>query len=325
MTCSLSRRTMTLLATSILLCSPFTFAQGPSKVTRLVVPYAAGGPVDIQARLLAIGLQAALNETIIVDNKPGAGSLIGARFVAQAPKDGKTILIGNTSTLAIAPATTKSPGYDPVKSFTPLGLIAETTSALVVHPSSPIKSAQQLIAHAKANPGKVSYASAGVGNGAHLVGELLASTAKVEMTHVPYRSGSEMMVAVLGGQVNFAVVDLTSALPAIREGKLKALGVAGPRRSPEMPNLPTMAESGFPAVSIPYWTGAAVPTGTPTDVVARLEAAIQQVTASADYRAGLKKLGAELRHTGAMEMGAMVAADFKRWGDVARQAGVSLE
>jgi len=326
MHCKLNRRTFNLAALGGLLASARpAAAQGAAQPLRLVVPYAAGGPVDVQARLLATSLQAALNETVIVENRPGAGSQIGARFVAAAPKDGRTLLIGNTSTLAIAPATAKNPGYDPVRSFIPLGLIAETATAMVVTPGFAANTVQELIAVARANPGKVSYASAGVGNGAHLIGELLQSTAKVELTHVPYRSGGETMTAVIGGQVQFAVIDLTSALPMIRDGKLKPLAVAGPTRSPELPKTPTMAESGYPAIVLPYWTGAAAPAGTPADVVARLEAALRQATLSAEYQAGLKRIGADLRPTGGKEMAALIAADFKRWGDVARQAGIQLE
>ncbi|MBT2326971.1 tripartite tricarboxylate transporter substrate binding protein [Variovorax paradoxus] len=318
------RRRLVLTALASVLVAPQAIAQNAS-IVKLVVPYAAGGPADLQARLFAPGLQSALGQTVIVENRPGAGSQIGARYAAAAPKDGKTILIGNASTFAIVPSTAKNPGYDPLRSFTHLGLIAETDTAVVVNPSFAGGRVQDLIAHAKANPGKVSYASAGVGNGAHLIGELLQSTAHVEMTHVPYKSGGEMMTAVIGEQVSFAVVDLTAALPMVREGKLKALAVTSPKRSPELPQVPTMSEAGYPAVSMPYWTGASVPAGTPADVVHKLEAAVRQVTTSPDYLAALKKFGAHVKPTDGKEMAALITVDLKRWGDVARQANIQLD
>lgn len=322
---ALKRKFMLLTALVTALAAPHAIAQPTSQIVRLVVPYAAGGPADLQARLFAPGLQAALGQTVIVENRPGAGSQIGARYVAAAHKDGKTILIGNASTFAIVPSTQKNPGFDPLRSFVHLGLIAETDTALVVNPSFAGDAVKDLVAYAKANPGKVSYASAGVGNGAHLIGELLQSTAHVEMTHVPYKSGGEMMTAVVGEQVSFAVVDLTSALPMVREGKVKALAVTGPARSTELPQVPTMAEAGYPAVSMPYWTGASVPAGTPDKVVRTLEAAVRRVTTSPDYLAALKKFGAHVKPTDGKGMSTLIAVDLKRWGDVARQANIQLD
>lgn len=320
-----SKRRFLVLAALAAAVAAQAIAQPPSLIVRLVVPYAAGGPADLQARLFAPALQAVLGQTVIVENRPGAGSQIGARYVVAAPKDGRTVLIGNASTFAIVPSTQKNPGFDPLRSFAHLGLIAETDTALVVNPSFAGGSVKDLVAVAKAHPGKVSYASAGVGNGAHLIGELLQSTAHVEMTHVPYKSGGEMMTAVIGEQVSFAVVDLTSALPMVREGKLKALAVTGPVRSTELPQVPTMAEAGYPAVSMPYWTGVSVPAGTPDDVVRTLEAAVRRVTTSPDYLAGLKKFGAHVRPTDGKGMSTLIAVDLKRWGDVARQANIQLD
>jgi tripartite-type tricarboxylate transporter receptor subunit TctC len=325
MRCDIGRRALSLAAIGAVLTSRFAAAQRTSQPVRLIVPYAAGGPVDILARVLAPALQSALNEVVIVENKPGAGSLIGARMVATAPRDGKTILIGNVSTYAILPATTNSPGFDPEKAFAPLGVIADAQAAIVVQAAFAGDTIRDLVALARANPGKVSYASPGVGNGAHLVGELLQSAAHVDMVHVPFRSGSETLTAVIGGTVQFSAIDLTTALPSIRERKLKALAVTGPSRAPELPRTPTMVESGYPTVGMRNWTGAAVPAGTPADTVARLEAAIRVAASSTEYQAALRRFGSQTKPSSGDEMATLMAAEFKRWGDVARRAGIKLE
>ncbi|HMN79654.1 MAG TPA: tripartite tricarboxylate transporter substrate binding protein [Burkholderiaceae bacterium] len=305
-------------------CSPAFGEDFSTGIVKLVVPYAAGGPVDQVARLLAAPLQNVLRQTVIVENKSGAGSALGARSVVAAPPDGRTILIGNVATLAIVPATMKAPGYDPVKSFLPLLQLAEGSGVMVTLPAFPANSVREFVAYAKANPGKLSYASAGVGNSAHLLGELVKSRAGVDVVHVPYRSGAEMSMAVVSGQVQFAFIDISAAMPLIRQGKVKALAVTGISRSPELPDVPTMVESGQRDAVLRNWIGAVVAAGTPPAAARRLESAIDQVIRSAEYQTAVRRMGSEIRPGTREDFAALIAADFEKWRDVAHMAGVSL-
>ncbi len=292
---------------------------------RLIVPYGAGGPTDVVARMLVPQLQNILKQVVIVENRAGAGSVIGARVVAGAAPDGHTILIGNISTYAIAPATMKNPGYDPTKSFAPIVQTSDMGAVMVTHPNFPANTIQEFVTYAKANPGKISYGSAGVGNSAHLLGELLKAKAQMDIVHVPYRSGSEMSTAVMSGQVQFAMTDLSASIGQIRDGRLKALAVTGVTRSAEFPNLPTMIESGYPDIVLRNWTGAAAPAGTPAAIVRKLQSAISEAIKSPEFQGSIKRLGGEAKPGTSEEFAALIAADYKKWGEVARAAGVSLD
>ena len=292
---------------------------------RIIVPYGPGGPTDVVARLLSVHMQGSLKHTVIVENRPGAGSMIGARYVAGAAPDGHTLLLGNVSTFAIAPATTKSPGYDPTKSFAPIVQTSDMAAVMVTQPSFPASTIQEFVAYAKANPGKVSYGSAGIGNSAHLLGELLQARAQLNIVHVPYRSGSEMAMAVMSGQVQFAMTDLSASIGQIREGKLKALAVTGLSRSADFPSVPTMIESGYPDVVLRNWTGIAAPAGTPPAIIQKFQSAINEALSSPDYRGSITRIGGETRAGSADEFSALIAADYKKWAEVAKAAGVSLD
>ena len=296
-----------------------------SVAIRIIVPYGPGGPSDVVARLLSIPLQNILKQTVIVENRAGAGSVIGARMVATAAPDGHTILLGNISTFAIAPATMKSPGYDPTKSFAPIVQTSDMGAVMVTQPNFPGNNIQEFVAYAKANPGKISYGSAGIGNSAHLLGELLQAKAQLNIVHVPYRSGAEMSMAVLSGQVQFAMTDLSASIGQIREGKLKALAVTGVNRSAEFPNVPTMIESGYPDIVLRNWTGAAAPAGTHPAIVRKLQAAINEVLKSPEYQASITKIGGEAKPGTPEEFATLIAAEYKKWGEVAKAAGVSLD
>ena len=292
---------------------------------KIIVPYGPGGPTDVVARMLAAQLPNILKQPVIVENRAGAGSAIGARLVAGAAPDGHTILIGNISTFAIAPAIMKSPGYDPTRSFSPIVQTSDMGAVMVTQPGFPANSIQEFVAYAKANPGKISYGSAGIGNSAHLLGELLQARAQLDMVHVPYRSGSEMSAAVLGGQVQFAMTDLSASIGLIREGKLKALAVTGVSRSAEFPNVATMIESGYPDIVLRNWTGAAAPAGTPVATVRKLQSAINEVVKSPEFQAFITKIGGEAKPGTSEELAALIATDYKRWGEVAKAAGVSID
>jgi tripartite-type tricarboxylate transporter receptor subunit TctC len=316
----------TLALMSLLMVTPLTAQELRSSAPiRIVVPYGPGGPTDVVARLLSVPMQNMLKQPVIVENRAGAGSLIGARVVAGAPADGHTILLGNVSTFAIAPAITKNPGYDPTKAFVPIVQTTDIGMVMVAAPNFPANNLQEFIAYAKANPGKVTYGSAGIGNSAHLLAELLQAKANLNMIHVPYKSGAEMSMAVVSGQVQFAMTDLSASLGQIREGKLKALAMTGVTRSAELTQVPTMIESGYPDIVLRNWTGAAAPAGTPPAIVKKLQSVMNEVIKSPEYQAAIAKMGGEAKPGNPEELGALIASDFKRWGDVAKAAGVVLD
>lgn len=297
----------------------------PTGTVKVVVPYGPGGPTDVVARLVTPFMQKALKQSVIIENRAGAGSVIGARAVASAKADGHTILLGNVSTYAIAPAITKNPGYDPTKAFAPIVLTSDIGAVVVTQPDFPAKTVQELVAYAKANPGKVSFGSAGVGNSAHLIGELLKAKAGINMVHVPYRSGAEMTNAVVSGQVHIAFTDLSASIGLIREGRLKALAITSTARSPEFPNLPTMAESGFPDVVLRNWTAAAAPAGTNPEIVNKLREAINEGLAAREVQETLRKIGATTEPGKSEDLKALIASEFQRWSEVAKAAGVSID
>ena len=296
-----------------------------TSVIKLIVPYGAGGPTDVVARLISVRLQNILQQPVVVENRAGAGSAIGARLVAKSPPDGQTILVGNVSTFALVPATLKAPGYDPTKSFAPLVQLTDIPSVMVMPADFPANTVAEFVRYAKANPGKISFGSAGVGNSAHLLGEMIKTRAGIDIVHVPYKSGSEMSMAVMANQVQFGITDLSASLPQVREGKLKALAVTGLARHPELPQVQTMIEAGYPDIVLRNWTGAAVPAGTPPATIKRLEAAFNEVLKSPDYKAAIAKLGGEATPGTSEEFGALIAAEYKKWGEVAKAAGVSID
>ena len=235
----------------------------PTKTIKLVVPFGPGGPTDVAARVVAQVVQSGLGQSVVIENRPGAGGATGTKSVAAAEPDGYTMLIGTSATLGVVPALVKNPGYDPIKSFAPVAKISDSTTVLVVPPSFPANSIAELVAYAKANPGKLSYASAGHGNQTQLAAELLLARAGIKAVHVPYKSGAEMVTAVLGEQVQMTFPDISILLPLIQEKKIKALAVTSATRHPQLPDVPTMAESGIADYVTTFWTGVVAPAGTP--------------------------------------------------------------
>jgi len=222
-----------------------TLAQSyPSRSIKLVVPFGPGGPTDLLARLAAQIVQSALGQSVVVENRPGAGGATGTKAVASAVPDGHTLLFANNATFGVIPALVKDPGYDPVKSFMAIAKIADSTLVMVTPASFPARSVQEFVASAKAQPGKLSYASAGLGNLTQLLAEVFKSRTGTDIVHVPYRSGAEMVTAILTNQVQMAFPDISILVSLVQEGKLKALGVSSARRHPQLPNVPTMVESG---------------------------------------------------------------------------------
>jgi tripartite-type tricarboxylate transporter receptor subunit TctC len=297
----------------------------PTRTIKLVVPFGPGGPTDVSARIVAQVVQSGLGPSVVIENRPGAGGAIGTKSVANAEPDGATLLIGTSATLGVVPALMKSPGYDPIKSFAPVAKVADSTLVLVVPATFPANSVQEFVAYAKANPGRLSFASAGVGNQTQLLAELFKSKAGLDIVHVPYKSGAEMVTAILGEQVQMAFPDVSILIPLIREGKLKALAVTSASRHPQLPDVPTMIESGIPDYIMTFWSGVVAPAGVPAEIVNRLNTAINDGLTSASVRENLAKVGSQASPGTPQEFADFIAAETKKWSAVAKMAGISLD
>jgi tripartite-type tricarboxylate transporter receptor subunit TctC len=296
----------------------------PDRIIKMIVPAPPGGQTDVLARYLGQRLQASLGQNVIVDNRAGAGGAIGARAAAAADPDGYTIFFGNTSTLAVIPAVSKNPGYDPNRNFAPIASVSESYMILVVHPSFPARTVQEFIAYAKANPGKLNFAHAGAGNVTHLTGEMFRTAAQVDFVNVPHKGGAESVTAVLGRQVDFAFESPVILLPLIQEGKLRALAVTSAKRKSEITDIPTMREGGAEFVAT-LLTGVVAPAGTPGAIVERLNAVINESLKSPDMQATLTKFGSEANITSPQAFAAFLAGETKKWGEVAKAARVQLD
>lgn len=304
----------------------FSNAQVASdKPIRLVVPFSAGGPTDVLARVLAPKLSSALKRTVIVDNRVGATGAIGATYVAKAAPDGDTLLLGTSSIMAASPNLSASLPYDPVNDFVPISLVATIENILVVHPSVPAKSVKELIAYAKANPKKLSYASSGIGSTYHLGAELFSSQAGIEWTHVPYKGAAPAMQDVLAGHVQVMFDNASSAIINMKAGKVRALGVASLKRYPSLPDLPTIAEEGLPGYETTIWLALFAPTKTPADVVQRLNREVQDAVNSTEYKDRLQTLDMQPRVSTPQELAGFLKADLAKWAKVVKDAGIKPE
>lgn len=292
---------------------------------RIVVPFSAGGPTDVLARVLAPKLSAALKRTVIVDNRVGATGAIGAAFVAKAAPDGDTLLLGTSSIMAASPNLTANLPYDPVNDFAPVSLVATIENILVVHPSVPVKTVKELIAYARANPGKLTYASSGIGSTYHLGGELFRSQTGIEWTHVPYKGAAPAVQDVLAGHVQLMFDNTSSAIPNIKTGRVRALGVASLRRYPSLPELPTIAEEGVPGYETTIWLAIFAPAKTPPVLVQKLNHEVQEAVNSAEYKERLQALDMQPRVSSPQELAAYLKADLAKWARVVKEAGIKSE
>ena len=326
---TLNRRQLLALATATSVGSPLpALAQSKypgGKPVTVVVPFAAGGTTDILGRLMARHLGNRLGGTVIVDNKAGAGGGIGAAVVAKAPADGYTLLMGTIGTHSINQFLYKKLAYDPARDFAPLGLVAKVPNVLVVHPSQPYKTVKELIAYAKANPGKVTYASAGNGTSIHLAGALFEQMAQVDMVHVPYKGSAPAIADLLAGQTSCSFDNLPSALPHIKSGALRAIAVTGSARFPSLPQLPTIAESGLPGYDATSWFGLWAPAATPSELVARLNAEINQILNQAEVRQQMLEQGAEAAPGTPQQFSSFIQAEAAKWSKVVQTANVQLD
>jgi len=297
----------------------------PAKLIRIVVPFPAGGNADIFARTFAQKLGEAWKQTPLVDNRAGAAGIIGTQFVARSPGDGYTLLFGTTGTHTTNPAVYAKLPYDPVKDFAPVSNFADSPFLLVVHPSIPANTLQGLVALAKARPGQLDYASFGAGSSAHLAGEMLRTTAGINIVHVAYKGGPPAVNDLVGGHVALMFNSLPAVLPLVKAGRLRALGVASAKRTPTLPDLPTFAEAGYAGFEAGSWYGVLAPAGTPREAISRLHAETVRMLAQADVRQKLAAEGADGIGNTPEEFAAQIQRDMARWARVAREARIPLQ
>ncbi|HSV21279.1 MAG TPA: tripartite tricarboxylate transporter substrate binding protein [Casimicrobiaceae bacterium] len=300
-------------------------ADYPSRPIHLIVPFAAGGGNDTVARLVGQGLTAELGQPVVIDNRPGAGGVVGAEAAAHAAPDGYTLFLGGVGSHAINPSLHEHLGYDPVKDFTPISLIASAPLVLVVHPSVPATSVHELVALAKAKPGALNYASNGNGSSSHLAAAMFASMTGVDLVHVPYKGLAPALGDLLSGQVQLMFSSVVAILPHVKAGKLRALAVSSKERLSLLPDLPTVSEAGVPNYQTSSWYGILAPAGTPPDAVARLNAAIVKVVAQPHVRQALAQEGADPVGSTPAAFGAFIQSERERLGEVIRTAKVPMQ
>jgi len=297
----------------------------PSKPVRLVVPFAPGGTTDILARLVGQRLTDVLKQTVLIDNRPGANGALGTEIVAKSAPDGHTIVMGYLDSFAIGPNLYSKLPYDPVRDFAPITRVASTTQAMVLHPSLPVRATRDLIALAKRQPGQLSYASAGIGAPSHLAGELFKMMAGVDLVHVPYKGSGAAINDLLGGHVALSFGGLAAAMPHVRTQRLRVLAIASGARSPAMPPIPTIAESGLPGYDVSSWFGLLAPAGTPSEAVARLHAEVVKILKAEDIRQQLAADGAEVVANRPDEFAAYIKSELAKWGGVIKAARIKAE
>lgn len=318
----------TLALSALSLCAGIAQAADayPSKPIKLIVPFPPGGPTDIMGRIAAKIIGDKLKTTVVVENRAGAGGNLGTDAIAKAPADGYTIGLSAVSSLAIAPGLYPKLPYNVATDLTPISLVGIAKGAIVAHPSAPFNDLKGMIAWGKANPGKLAYGSSGIGTANHLAGELLQSVAKVDMVHIPYKGTAQLSQDLLGGQLMLSVESsLTSAAPNVLSGKLKAIAITAGTRSALLPNVPTVAEQGFPGFDVPTWFGLVGPARMPAEVVAALNKALVEGLGTAETKEAFAKIGAEPAPNSPEQFGAYIKAETARWGKVIRDAKITLE
>jgi tripartite-type tricarboxylate transporter receptor subunit TctC len=308
-----------------LISSAYAAESYPTKPIRVLAPFPAGSGVDIVARMIATPLSQALGHAVVVDNRPGAAGLIACELVANAPPDGYTLLLGNASTLAMAPSLYKKIGYDPVKSFAPITLIATSANVLVVHPSVAATSVSALIALAKAKPGQLNYGSAGSGNSTHLAAELFKLMAGVNLVHVPYKGTPQMLTDLLSGQIQLSFTSIVSGLPHIKQGRLRALGVTSLQRAASLPEVPTISESGLKGYELAVWQGIVAPARTPQSIITQLNREITRILQTPETRERLAAQGLEPAADTPEHFRSYIGTEVAKWAKVVKHAGITAD
>jgi tripartite-type tricarboxylate transporter receptor subunit TctC len=296
----------------------------PNRPVKMIVSYPAGGANDLVARSVSTAMERALNATVIVDNRSGAAGVIGAEAAAKAPPDGYTLYM-MSSAQVLAPSLRKTLPYDPVRDFTAIALSARSSYVLAVHPSVPLKTMAELIGYAKANPGKLNYASSGVGAGPHLATELFASMADVKLTHVPYRGDTPALTDLVAGQVQMSFMSIAPAVPHVKSGALRALAVASAKRFPSLPDVPTVAEAGVPTYEAVNWWGIVAPAGTPQPIIDKLHAALTAAQDTPEVEKQFASEGATVVKKSPAEFGAFMVSEMNKWEQVVKKGGIKAE
>jgi len=298
----------------------------PNRPIKLVVPFPPGGSVDVLARIISERLGAVLGQSIVVENHGGgAGGSNGAKAVAAADPDGYTILITPGGALTTGPAVYKNIGYDPAKAFAPVGLLLETPQIISVQASLPVKSLAEVVAYAKANPGKISWGTQGFGTSPHLLLELFKLETGINILHVPYRGTAPMLAAAVAGEVQMVADPMTSSLPHIQSGKLRPLAIAGSERSSKLPDVPTTREAGYPKLNAPFWLGVVAPAGTPIAIIDKLNGSLRESLAPPETRARLATLSAEIKIGTPQDFATMLAQELALWSSVVKAANITVE
>ncbi|PUE30908.1 hypothetical protein B9Z35_07625 [Limnohabitans sp. Jir61] len=311
------------IAISLLLAASCSFAQ--SNTVRLVVPFSTGGPTDIAARVIAPLLSEAMGKTVIVDNRVGATGAIGADFVARSPADGTTILFGTSSIMAANPALMQKLPYDPVRDFAAVSTVATIENIMVVHPSVPANNVQEFIRYAKDNPGKLFYGSSGTGSTYHLGSEMFANMTKTQLGHVPYKGQGPAAQDLLAGHIQLMFDAFNSAVPNIKAGRVKALGIASAKRHPDLPDLPTISEQGVSGYVTTIWLAFFVPAKTPTPIVDKMNQDLRTIMQRPDVKERFNKLGLQAVSSSTQELDSLLKQELAQWSRVVRDANIKPE
>jgi len=301
---------------------PCAAQEYPTKPVRMVVPFPPGAGTDILARAIGQKLTESWGQTVIVDNRPGAGGTIGSEFVAKAPRDGYTLLMGNVSTLAMGPAIYRNIGYDSLKDFAPVSLVSSSENVIVVHPSLPANTVKELIALARARPKQLLYSSAGSGTTTHLAGELFKMMAKVDIVHVPYKGSPQSIIDLVAGQVHMSFTSLAAGVPQIKSGRLRAIATTGLKRNPLLANLPTVDESGLKGFEVNAWQGILAPAGTPAAIVVKLNDGIVRALENSEVKERLGSIGLVAAGSTPERFAEYLRSESIKWAGVVKAAGI---
>jgi tripartite-type tricarboxylate transporter receptor subunit TctC len=296
----------------------------PDKPIKMIVPFPPGGPIDTMARLAGKFITESVGQQVVIENRPGAGSTIGSKAVAASPPDGYTLMFGSSGSLAVAPSLYVNAGIDPLKMFAPIASFALLPHVMVVSPEVPAKTVAEFVAYAKANPGKLNY-GAGLGTPPHLLSTLFKIKAGIDVTYVPYQGAAQSVVDLVAGRNHYTIDGTVILMPQVRAGKLRPIAMARAERWPELPNVPTLVEQGFPDFTIDAWTGVVAPHGTPAPIIAKLNAAINNGLKSAEAKTALDRFSSIAKTSTPQEFGAFIADQGKRWGTLVKLAGAKVE
>ena len=324
--CTLGTTVVTAIAVfavCLITVAPSSAQSYPSRLVKFIVPLTPGSPIDVMARLTAHHLASRLGQNVIVENRAGGGGMPGTKAVATAPPDGYTLLFAGVNH-TLSPAFSKGLNYDPVRDFAPIATVGTGSWILVVAPSVPARSVQELIAYAKANPGILNWGF-GVNTGPQLLGEMFKTASGINVANISYKGGAQVVPDMLGGRIQMNIATTATLLPLIREGKLRALSVTSEARSPDLPDVPTMIESGFPRLTLGLWGGLLAPAGTPAGVIDKLNAAINASVRSPEMNADMTKLGFAPKVGSPQDFAALIVNEIEAWGTAARSAGIFPE